>query len=216
MKTAVVTGANGGVGHEVTRLLLADGWRVHAQYRSTPGPLESPQLSWWQATFPAIADAPELSAVDALIHCAGVVSLGSVATAPLSDWEEAMQVNLYAPVALTSHYLPALRATGGHVVYLNSGAGLRANPHWGSYAASKFAARAWCDALRLEETKLRVTSIFPGRIDTQMQRTVVAAEGGTYNAQAYLSTHTVATAVLNALNTPEDGHPHEVILRPRS
>ena len=60
---------------------------------------------------------------------------------------------------------------------INSGAGLRANAGWGSYAASKFALRAFGDALRLEEPALRVTSIHPGRIDTDMQRDIVAGEG---------------------------------------
>lgn len=212
MKTAVVTGASGGVGLEVTRLLLADDWEVHAHYRTTPGSLDA---HWWQADFPSIEGAPSLSSLDALIHCAGVCTLGSTAEARLSDWSEAMDVNLYAPVALTSFYLPQLRASRGHVIYLNSGAGFRTNPQWGSYAASKFAARAWCDALRAEEVSIRVTGIHPGRIDTPMQRAIVASEGGTYDPSRYLSAATVAGAVMNALGTPEDGHPHEVVLRPR-
>ena len=36
----------------------------------------------------------------------------------------------------------ALRAAQGHVVFINSGAGIRANPGWGAYAASKFGLRA--------------------------------------------------------------------------
>lgn len=212
MRTAVVTGASGGVGLEITRLLLADGWDVHAHYRTAPGSLNA---HWWQANFPALDGAPELPALDALIHCAGVCSLGTVSEAPLSDWQEAMAVNLYAPIELTKFYLPALRGARGHVAYVNSGAGLRANPNWGSYAASKFAARAWCDALRAEEPSIRVTGIHPGRIDTPMQRAIVATEGGEYDPARYLSASTVASAVINALNTPEDGHPHEVVLRPR-
>ncbi|QTH59967.1 SDR family oxidoreductase [Corynebacterium hindlerae] len=212
MKTAVVTGASGGVGLEVTRMLLNDGWSVHAQYRTAPGPLDA---HWWQASFPDICGAPSLTSLDALIHCAGVCSLGPVAEPDVAEWSDAFAVNVLAPVELTAHYLPLLRAGRGNVVYLNSGAGLRANPGWGSYAASKFAARAWCDALRQEEPDIRVTSVHPGRIDTPMQEAVVAAEGGVYSPSAYLSASTVAEAVLHALNTPEDGHQHEVILRPR-
>lgn len=212
MKTAVVTGASGGVGLEVTRRLLTDGWDVHAQYRSAAG--DAP-AQWWQANFPDLGDAPTLPTVDAVIHCAGVCDLGLVSQPDLDEWRLAMDVNLYAPLLVTSFYLPALRATRGHVIYLNSGAGLRANPNWGSYAASKFAARAWCDALRAEEPSIRVTGIYPGRIDTPMQEKVVAQERGTYTPEAYLSAATVAGAVLGALYTPEDAHPHEVVLRPR-
>ncbi len=110
--------------------------------------------------------------------------------------------------------LPALRAANGHVVLINSGAGLRANAGWGAYAASKFALRAFADALRLEEPGLRVTSIHPGRIDTDMQRAIVASEGGEYDADAFLTPQTVARAVRNAVETPRDAHPTEIVLRP--
>ena len=43
----------------------------------------------------------------------------------------------------------ALRAAAGHVVFINSGAGRRVNPGWTPYAASKFAARALADGLRV-------------------------------------------------------------------
>ena len=80
---------------------------------------------------------------------------------------------MVAVAELTRLLLPALRAANGHVVLINSGAGLRANAGWGAYAASKFALRAFGDALRLEEPALRVTSIHPGRIDTDMQRDII-------------------------------------------
>lgn len=212
MSTAIVTGASGGVGLEVTRLLLADGWDVHAQYRTAPGELDA---HWFQASFPSLDGVPALDSLDAIIHCAGVCTLKRVGAFSLDDWSSAMSVNLYGPAALTAHYLPLLRASGGHVIYLNSGAGYRANPGWGSYAASKFAARAWCDALRAEEPLIRVTGIHPGRIDTPMQEAIVASEGGTYEPSLYLSPATVATAVMQALNAPVDAHPFEVNLRPR-
>lgn len=210
--TAVVTGASGGVGREVTQMLLARGETVHAQYRTQPGDEDA---RWWQASFPDVSNAPQLDRLDALILCAGVCPLGPVSEFDRAVWAKTMAVNLYAPAELTAFYLPALRATGGHVIYVNSGAGLRANPNWGAYAASKFAAKAWCDALRAEEPGIRVTSVYPGRIDTPMQREVVAWENGTYNPGAYLSARTVAWAVLGALDTPADGHPHDVVLRPR-
>ena len=75
---------------------------------------------------------------------------------------------------------------------MNSGAGLAARPGWGSYAASKFALRAFGDALRGEEPDLRVASVHPGRVDTDMQRGVVAHEGGTYDPSAYLRPDSVA------------------------
>ena len=119
-----------------------------------------------------------------------------------------------AAAEVTRVLLPALRAAQGHVVFINSGAGIRANPGWGAYAASKFGLRALADALRGEETSLRVTSVFPGRIDTDMQRELVAIEGDDYDASKFLKPSTVAGAVVAAIHTPADAHPTEIVLRP--
>jgi NADP-dependent 3-hydroxy acid dehydrogenase YdfG len=59
-----------------------------------------------------------------------------------------------------------------------------------------------------------VTTIYPGRTDTEMQRELVAFEGGEYDAAKFLRPETVAAAVANAVATPRDGHLHEVVLRP--
>ena len=98
---------------------------------------------------------------------------------------------------------------------VNSGAGRTARAGWGSYASSKFALRAFSDVLREEEPRLRVTSVYPGRVDTDMQRAVVAHEGGDYDASLFLRPETVAGAVRQALTTAPDGHPTEIVLRPR-
>lgn len=214
MKTALVTGASGGVGLEVARQLRDSGWQVLAHYRSEPAYMEG--ITWWQADFQQPYMLPWMTRLDALIHCAGVAKLGAVSEAPNEDWRTAMEINLYAPIELTNKLLPLLRKGHGHVVYLNSGAGFRANPKWGAYAASKFAARAWCDALRAEEPQIRVTSIHPGRIDTEMQKNIVAQEKGEYDPTQYLRPASVAAAVMFALNSPDDCDPNEVILRPRS
>ncbi len=48
-------------------------------------------------------------------------------------------MNLVAPAELTRHFLPQLRVSRGHVVFVNSGAGLNAHAEWGAYAASSTA-----------------------------------------------------------------------------
>jgi NADP-dependent 3-hydroxy acid dehydrogenase YdfG len=85
-----------------------------------------------------------------------------------------------------------------------------------SYSASKFALRAFADSLRQSEPSLRVTTVYPGRTDTDMQRELVSFEGGDYDADQFLRPETVAEVVAHALATPPDGHVHEVVLRPRS
>ena len=59
-----------------------------------------------------------------------------------------------------------------------------------------------------------MTSVFPGRIDTDMQRELVAIEGDDYDGSKFLTPSTVAGAVVTAIQTPADAHPTEIVLRP--
>ncbi|WP_158726645.1 SDR family oxidoreductase [Tomitella fengzijianii] len=220
-RTALVTGASSGLGADIARDLAADhrvllGGRDAQRLGSLAGDL--PGAEPWQVDLTAAGDVAEATAridrLDVLVHSAGVCELGSVAESDSGQWRRAFEANLFAVVDLTRALLPALRAAGGHVVLINSGAGLRANPGWGSYAASKFALRAFGDALRQEEPELRVTSVHPGRIDTPMQQAIVEHEGGAYDPSRFLAPATVARAVGNAVRTPADAHPTEIVLRP--
>jgi NADP-dependent 3-hydroxy acid dehydrogenase YdfG len=162
------------------------------------------------------AAAGEIDQLDVLVHSAGVGILGTVADTPAETWRHQFEVNVVAVAELTRLLLPALRTARGRVVMLNSGAGLRARPGWASYAASKFALRAFADALRAEEAEngVRVTSVHPGRVDTEMQRGVVDQEGDVYRPEKYLRPESVAGAVLLAVTAPEDAALTDLVLRP--
>ncbi|NIL80316.1 SDR family oxidoreductase [Rhodococcoides kroppenstedtii] len=219
--TALVTGAGRGLGAGIARLLAADHdvliggttadsvAAVSEELGATPWPVD---LTDADALRTATADVDSL---DVLVHNAGVADLGTVEDLTLADWRHTFEANVFAVAELTRLLLPALRHARGHVVLINSGAGLRANPRWSAYAASKFALRAFGDALRQEEPDIRVTSVHPGRIDTDMQRAIVAGEGKSYDGSQYLSVDTVARAVRQAIDTPADAHPTEIVLRPR-
>ncbi|GAA4802451.1 SDR family oxidoreductase [Tomitella cavernea] len=220
-RTALVTGASSGLGADIARELAADhrlllGGRDASQLGALAA--ELPGAEQWRVDLTSATAVAEATAridrLDVLVHSAGICELGSVDESDAGQWRRTFEANVFAVVELTRALLPALRAAGGHVVLINSGAGLRANPGWGSYAASKFALRAFGDALRQEEPGLRVTSVHPGRIDTPMQRAIVASEGATYNPRRFLAPATVARAVGNAVRTPADAHPTEIVLRP--
>ncbi|RVW07685.1 SDR family oxidoreductase [Prescottella agglutinans] len=218
--TALITGGSRGLGAAIARELapshqLILGGRsaeslepIAGELAAAPWPVD---LTDYAAVAAAVADIDRL---DVLVHNAGVAELGTVAETSVEAWHRTFEANVVAVAELTRLLLPALRAAHGHVVLINSGSGLRANAGWGAYAASKFALRAFGDALRLEEPALRVTSIHPGRIDTDMQREIVRAEGGEYDADQFLTPETVARAVRNAVETPRDAHPTEIVLRP--
>ncbi|WP_305093166.1 SDR family oxidoreductase [Prescottella sp. R16] len=217
---ALVTGGSRGLGAAVARALapthqLILGGRSAESLEPIVGELGAAPWPVDLTDHAAVADAvTDIDRLDVLVHNAGVADLGTVAETPAEVWRRTFDANVIAVAELTRLLLPALRAARGHVVLINSGAGLRANPGWGAYAASKFALRAFGDALRLEEPSLRVTSIHPGRIDTDMQRAIVRAEGGEYDAAKFLTPETVAAAVRGAVLTPADAHPTEIVLRP--
>ncbi|MBV8346355.1 MAG: SDR family oxidoreductase, partial [Mycolicibacterium sp.] len=146
---------------------------------------------------------------------AGVAFPDHLADSNVDDWRNTFEINVIGPVALTQALLPALRAAEGQVIFINSGAGLGVMPGMASYSASKFALRAVADSLRAEEPALRVTSVHPGRIATEMQRQLREFEGGEYDEAAYLRPETVAEAVAKVIATPPDAQVNEVIIRQR-
>ncbi len=217
--TALITGASRGVGAAVARALapthdLLLGGRDRAALEKVCA--ELPGARPWPVELTAVteADVAGIDRLDVLVHSAGVVTLGRIERTPAEVWRRTFEVNVVAVAELTRLLLPALRAANGHVVLINSGAGQRANPNWASYAASKFALRAFADALRLEEPSLRVTSVYPGRVDTDMQRSVRAQEKGEYQPEKYLRADSVARAVLTAVTASPDAHLTEITVRP--
>lgn len=160
---------------------------------------------------------PRLPRVDVLIHSAGVLHRGTVADVPMTDWSMAMAVNVVAAAGITRALLPALRAAEGLVVMVNSGSGFTSSPTTGTYSATKFALRALADALREEERAngVRVTSIHPGRVDTDMQHEMVEYEGGEYDPERFLRVGSVVRAVRLAIDATPDASIDLVSVRPR-
>jgi NAD(P)-dependent dehydrogenase (short-subunit alcohol dehydrogenase family) len=160
---------------------------------------------------------PDLERVDVLVHSAGVLRNGTVAESPVQDWVDSMTVNVVAVAAITRALLPALRAAHGLVITVNSGSGFTATPASGAYCASKFALRAFSDSLRQEEREhgVRVTSLHPGRVDTDMQRELVEFEGAEYDAGAYLDVASVVRAARLAVDAGPDASVDMISVRPR-
>ncbi len=220
MPTALITGAGGGIGSAIATALSTTHSLLLAGRPSDRLDAVAERLG--ATTFPLdLTDADEIEAacevvdeLDVLVHNAGVFIPGHVAESNADEWRATFAVNVFGAVELTLALLPALRNARGRVVFINSGAGRRVSPGMASYSASKFALRAFADSLRDDEPDLRVTTIYPGRTDSAMQRELVAFEGGEYDPGNFLTPETVAAAVAGALATPPDGHVYEVVLRP--
>jgi NADP-dependent 3-hydroxy acid dehydrogenase YdfG len=226
----VVTGASSGIGRAVALALAAEGARLHLVGRDA-GRLsavaslagDAPAVTTHRADLAREADLTALGArllaevdnVDILVHAAGVYGRGPVAEAPLADLDAQYRVNLRAPFALTQALVPLLRG-GGHVVFVNSTAGVRAAAGVGSYAATKHGLRALADALREELGPLgvRVLSVFVGRTATPMQRAIHGLEGRPWDPARLLQPEDVAACVLHAVGMPRTAEVTELTVRP--
>ncbi|ORW09499.1 SDR family oxidoreductase [Mycolicibacter longobardus] len=220
MPTALITGAGGGIGSAIaaalapTHTLLLAGRpsarldAVAERLGATTWPLDLTDIDGMEAATEIVDE------LDVLVHNAGVMLPGSAGESYIEEWRATFEVNVFGAVALTLALLPALRAARGQVVFINSGAGQRVSAGMASYSASKFALRAFADSLRNDEPALRVTTVYPGRVDTDMQQALVAYEGGEYDPARFLRPETVAEVVAAAVRTPPDGHLQEVVVRP--
>ena len=218
----LITGAAGGIGAALARRLapthdLVLGGRgsaalgaLCAELGATPLQLDLTRPETFAA---ALAG---LERVTNVVHNAGVVELGAVETQAHEVWTHTLTVNTVAPAELTRLLLPSVRRERGTVVFVNSGAGLTANPGWASYAASKHALKALADALRGEEAPhgVRVSSVYPGRTATEMQRKVRTQEGAAYDPAAFIDPGTVAATIAFVLDAPRDAALTDVTVRP--
>jgi NADP-dependent 3-hydroxy acid dehydrogenase YdfG len=217
-KAAVVTGATGGIGEAVVPALAAARYRVLALGRSAEK-LATLEAEAVEVDLAALDSLPEalsgLERVDALVHCAGVSEVASVEETPRGLWDETFAVNVSGPAALTRALLPALRAAQGRVVFVNAAPGLRAVRNWSAYTASKAALRELADSLREEERErgVRVTSIYPGGVRTELLRKVRGQLGVPYDPAVTVSPETLASLVVTVLAFPDDAELLDVSLR---
>lgn len=229
---ALVTGASRGIGRAIAHELAPDhdlvlGGRDEAALTSlaaelpraaqaAPPRLLVADLADAEGTAQALAQLG-LEGLDALVHSAGILVPGRVEELTVQDWTRSLTTNVVAVAELTRLLLPALRARRGTVVTINSGSGFTAGAGGGAYAASKFALRALTDALRQEERPhgVRVVSIHPGRVDSDMQRQLRSFEDGAYEPENYLRPESVAATVGLALRIGEDAVIESLNVRPR-
>ena len=218
----LVTGAGSGIGEAIADALHArgDDLVLLARNEQRAGDLRGRYVGADVrvadlADLATIAEAVvDVDRLDAVVHAAGVVELGRIGELPLQHLSDQLAVNLIAPTELTRALLPGLRACRGTVVFLNSGAGLVAHPDWSAYAASKFGLRAVADSLRAEETAVRVTSVYLGRVSTPMQAKVHEQEGRAYDPDDWSSPESAAATVLHVLDLPRDVTIPDLRVRP--
>lgn len=220
----LVTGAGSGIGQAVADRLHARGEDLVLLARNEDRAADLAEryagadVRVADLAAPALlaASVADVDRLDAVVHAAGVIELGNVADLRLQDLTGQLDVNLVAPTELTRALLPALRASRGQVLFLNSSAGLFANAGWGAYAATKFGLKAIADSLRAEEAGagVRVTSVYLGRVSTPMQAKVHEQEGQPYDAADWASPESAAATIVHVLDLPPDATVPDIRFRP--
>ena len=154
--------------------------------------------------------------VDVLVHSAGTFALGDLETAAIEDLDRQYAANVRAPYLLTQALLPALRASQGQIVFINSTVGLAARANVSQFAATQHALKAVADSLREEVNGdgVRVLSVYPGRTATPRQAKIHAIEGKPYCGERLMQPADVAAVVSDALSLPRSAEVTDLKVRP--
>lgn len=177
-KTAVVTGANSGIGRATVDLLLSRGASVVAvdrdvsQLGSVAATVVSADLSEDTALRRVADVARALEGIDLLVNCAGVGGSKRLAETDDELLDRIVGINLRSVIRLTRELLPDLRRPGGAIVNLASVFGEVGRSGTAAYAASKGAISQFTRQLGAElgPEGIRVNAVAPGCILTAMTR----------------------------------------------
>lgn len=150
----------------------------------------------WQAAVETAVQ--NFEKLDILVNNAAILRLESVEGATLESWDQVMDVNATGVFLGMKHAIIGMRrAGGGSIVNISSVSAMTASPWAAAYHASKGAIRSLSRVAALEFAKdnIRVNSVYPGSIDTEML------------TEAYSKTHLDrqwGQNPLGRIGTPED------------
>lgn len=147
--------------------------------------------------------------IDALVNNAGVWSDDKSESKDISVIQKTLDVNLKGAIYLTELFLPKFKERGvGTIFFTNSSAGWKFgnDPVARSYSASKWGLRGYAEALEthLKPTKIKVISLYPGGMNTDMFEKSGWEKSTAHNQPWQADVDKVADAAVFALNTPDD------------
>ena len=175
MKTALVTGAAGGMGQAICQKLHKEGWRVFAldvKPCSLPGvnSLACDLCSEEAAARALLWLQQQTATLDAIVHAAGVYDLDSLTEMDNGRLERIFDINVLIACRINRLFTPLMRS-GGRVVFITSElAPLFPMPFTGVYGVTKKALEGIADSLRTELALrgIRVITLRPGAVETPL------------------------------------------------
>ncbi|HKN29161.1 MAG TPA: SDR family oxidoreductase [Roseiarcus sp.] len=183
--TAVVTGANRGIGSALVKALLDRGAaRVYAAARNVAS-LETALQLGPKRVIPVALDVSNREQISSLpdrvpdlrllINNAGVLDFGSALDVPLEAVDRNLAVNFYGPLLMARALAPVIEKNGGGaIVNLLTIVAMASMPALAGYNASKAAAWSLTQSLRasLASRGIAVHGVFPGPVDTDMAASI--------------------------------------------
>jgi NADP-dependent 3-hydroxy acid dehydrogenase YdfG len=214
-KTALVTGASGGIGAGIVTWLAANGITVHAVARNAA---RLDELAAKTGCIPHALDIRDTDAleafaalrdIDILVNNAGVSRAGDILSTDRTGIEEMVDVNVAAVLQLARLALPGMiKRDRGHVFNIGSIAGIYNFSGNTVYHATKAALHMMSQQLRVAAygKRVRVTEIIPGRVETEIFGKVIGdmarAQREFYDGFESLKVADIVDAFAYAIGTP--------------
>lgn len=227
MQIGIVTGATKGIGRAIVEALTADGWTLGLIART-----EADVLSLCEETncghIPFFGDVTNSSFVDGCVDAmvrdfghldlmvpnAGLGSFGAVETTADSAFQTMMDTNVTGLFYCVRAAVRVMRpAKSGHIVPILSIASKKTFPNASGYVASKWAAYGFiqCVTEEVRRDGIRVSSIFPGSVDTPFWD---AMGGAPWDKADLIQASDVALTVLQVLNMTDTCVIDEIVVMP--
>lgn len=157
--------------------------------------------------------------IDVLINNAGIMPVAPMEMTKVDDWDRMIDVNVKGLLYGIGAALPHMKEKGaGHIINVASVAGHKVFPNFTVYCATKHAVRAISEGLRMESPELRVTTISPGLIATELEDSTPdeAIRTGVkeFYAEHAIPAQTIADAIAYAVAQPDSVDINEMVIRP--
>jgi short-subunit dehydrogenase len=230
LPTALITGASRGIGRRTAELLARKGWDLKLVARSgdqleqlavelrpmdVQVDVRSIDLTDPHTIQPALTGLLEQGSPPAvLINNAGAAYTGDLLAMPLERWQWLMQLNVTSVMQVCAAVVPAMRATGGLVINVNSHAARNAFPQWGAYCVSKAALASFTRCLAEEERPhgIRACTLTLGAVNTPLWDAETVQSD--FDRRAMLSVDQAAEALVNLAEQPVNQVIEDLTLMP--